>query len=198
MAIMNKLCSISLHFDFTIFFFLFPNRQSGGDNFFATRSNRMLSFLFVEGYNPRIILRSECLSLQYLAHIAAVKMFLSRLNGYIFFACFPFLAQIYLDNPGIVRWRFCLHIHAVIILGWPLSLLKVTFHWWVIKPEKYSIMARHWIQMSFCVWSAEIWIKTDKCVWFRIKSLKKGTLNNNNNNQPCPIKPNLGSLFKIA
>lgn len=114
--------------------FFFPTLQSGDANLFATSSNRLPLFLFVEGYNPRIILRSERLYLQYLACIAALKMFRSWLN--VHFLLLPSLAQMYVDNLGIAWWCVCQHIHAVIFLGRPLSLLMVTFHWWVIKPEK--------------------------------------------------------------
>lgn len=54
-------CYISLLCDFTVLFFLFPNLQSGDDDFFA--ADLIVSFLFIEGFNPRIILRSERLSL---------------------------------------------------------------------------------------------------------------------------------------
>lgn len=58
MALTNELCCICLVFDFTLL-----TLQSGDANLLAARSNRVPSFLFVEGYNPRRILCSECLSL---------------------------------------------------------------------------------------------------------------------------------------
>lgn len=60
--------------------FCSPSLQSSDANLFAARSNRVLSFLLVEGYNPRIILSSEHLALQNLACLAALKMLLPWLK----------------------------------------------------------------------------------------------------------------------